>query len=169
MLRYLILFFVTFSSLGTIAQEEKISETTTYYFIRHAEKDRSDPSEKDPSLTDKGHQRAQKWSIILQHVPFDAVYSSDFKRTIETGQPTAENNRLKITTYNVSTHYNEAFKKATKGQTVLIIGHSNTIPDFVNAVIGQEKYNEIEDNNNGNLYIITIIDGAIADLVLTIN
>ena len=30
------------------------SEVTTYYLIRHAEKDRSNASEKDPVLMDKG-------------------------------------------------------------------------------------------------------------------
>lgn len=169
MLHYLIIVCITFSSIATFAQEEMLSEITTYYFLRHAEKDRSNASEKDASLTNDGHKRAQDWSIILQHIPFDVVYSTDFKRTKETGQPTAANNRLEIDTYHVGSSYDEAFKKATKGKTVLVVGHSNTIPDFVNAVIGQEKYNEIEDDNNGNLYIVTIIDGVIADLVLTIN
>lgn len=169
MLRYLILICIISFSISTFAQEKELSEITNFYFIRHAEKDRSNPSEKDATLTDLGHQRAQHWSIILQHVPFDAVYATDFKRTKATGQPTADNNRLEIITYAVSDSYDDAFKKATQGKTVLVVGHSNTIPDFVNAVIGEEKYNEIEDDNNGNLYIVTKINGAISDLVLTIN
>ncbi|HUH29310.1 phosphoglycerate mutase family protein [Gelidibacter sp.] len=167
--RFLLTICITLFSVSTFAQEDTISETTTYYFIRHAEKDRSNPSEKDASLTIEGHQRAQNWSLIFQHIPFDAVYSTNFNRTIETGQPTASNNRLEIITYNVSDGYDEAFKKATTGKTVLVVGHSNTIPDFVNAVIGHEKYNDIEDTNNGNLYIVTISNGITSDLVLTIN
>ncbi|RXJ50770.1 SixA phosphatase family protein [Gelidibacter gilvus] len=169
MIRYLIIICITLFSISAFAQEDKLSETTTYYFIRHAEKDRSNPSEKDASLTIEGQQRAQNWSIIFQHVPFDAVYSTDFNRTKETGQPTAAINRLEIITYNVSAAYDDAFKKATRGKTVLVVGHSNTIPDFVNAVIGQEKYNDIEDSNNGNLYIVTISNGVTSDLLLTIN
>ena len=57
----------------------------------------------------------------------------------------------------------------TKGKTVLVVGHSNTTPAFVNAVIKQKKYQDIDDNNNGNIYIVTIIDGKISDTVLTIN
>lgn len=169
MIRYLIIICITLFSISTFAQEDKFPDTTTYYFIRHAEKDRSNPSEKDASLTIEGQKRAQNWSIILQHVPFDAVYSTNFNRTKETGLPTASNNRLEIITYNVSAAYDDAFKKATSGKTVLVVGHSNTIPDFVNAVIGQEKYNDIEDSNNGNLYIVTISNGVTTDLVLTIN
>ncbi|MBO3098560.1 SixA phosphatase family protein [Gelidibacter pelagius] len=169
MIRYLIIICITFFSISSLAQEETHSETTTYYFIRHAEKDRSDSSEKDAHLTKEGHQRAQNWSIILQHIPFDAVYSTNFNRTKETAQPTAENNRLEIIEYNVSSSYDEAFKEATKGKTVLVVGHSNTIPEFVNAVIGQEKYNDIEDSNNGNIYIVTIGNGTTSDVLLTIN
>lgn len=169
MLRYLLLLWISFLAVSSFAQEEKPVETTTYYFMRHAEKDRSNGSVEDAHLTDKGHQRAQTWSMILQHVPFEAVYSTDFNRTKQTVQPLADSNRLEILTYSVGEGYNETFKASTKGKTVLVVGHSNTIPDFVNAVIGQEKYNEIEDDNNGNLYIVTISNGIITDLVLTIN
>jgi len=169
MTRYLIIICLTLFSLNSFAQKEQTSETTTYYFIRHAEKDRSNPSEKDAHLTGEGHKRAQNWSEILQHIQFDAVYSTDYHRTKETAQPTAAKNRLEVVIYNPRTGFDETFKTATQGKTVLVVGHSNTIPSFVNAVIGQKKYEDIDDSNNGNLYIVTVIDGIINDIVLTIN
>ncbi len=164
----IIICFILFSNIS-FGQKEQSSEITTYYFIRHAEKDRSNSSEKDPHLTAEGHKRAQNWSSILQHIPFDAVYSTDYKRTKETGQPIATENGLEINTYMVSTAYEDTFKTATKGKTVLIIGHSNTIPDFVNAVIGNKKYDEMDDAISGNLYIITLAGDLITDVVLTVN
>ncbi|MEO5789456.1 phosphoglycerate mutase family protein [Gelidibacter sp.] len=169
MIRYLIIFCIVLFSVNAFAQKEQAQEITTYYFILHAEKDRSNPSEKNAHLTDEGHKRAQNWSEILQHIPFDAIYSTDYNRTKETGQPTAIKNGLDIITYNVSTSYDEAFKTATKGKTVLVIGHSNTIPEFVNAVIGNKKHEEIDDANNGNLYIVTKVGNTITEQVLTIN
>ena len=148
MRHYLLIICFALFSVDLVAQKELESQTTTYYFIRHAEKDRSNPSEKDAHLTEEGHKRAENWRAILQHVPFDAVYATDYHRTKQTGQPTATKNGLDILTYNVNTSYDETFKTATKGKTVLVIGHSNTIPDFVNAVIGSEKYDEIDDANN---------------------
>ena len=169
MTRYLIILCLVLLSVNSFAQKEQTPEITTYYFIRHAEKDRSDPSEKDPHLTEEGLKRAQNWSTVLQHITFDAVYATDFNRTIETGHPVAVKNGLTILPYKVSENYDQDFKTATKGKTVLIVGHSNTIPDFVNTVIGKKKYEEIDDAINGNLYIITLTADAVADLVLTIN
>jgi len=157
----------------TLAQDDNtpsIAESTTYFFIRHAEKDRSDPANKDPNLLQKGVFRAARWSYILEHAKFDAVYSSDYNRTRQTALPTAEKNNVEIIIYDPSDLYNEEFIKNTKGKTVLIVGHSNSTPTFVNAVIGKEKYEHIDDSNNANLYIVTIFgSGEISDTVLVID
>ena len=65
--------------------------------------------------------------------------------------------------------YSEAFQNNTKGKTVLIVGHSNTTNVFANKVLGVERYNEINDNNNSNLYIVTVIDGKVSSSLLKIN
>lgn len=160
--------FILFS-VTMFAQKELSEGTTTYYFIRHAEKDVSDPLEKNPHLTDIGHKRAESWSNILENIKFDAVYATHYIRTQETAKPTADKNKLEITIYPVRSKYDETFKTATFGKTVLIVGHNNTIPEFVNDVIGKQKYGEIEDSNNGNLYIVTITNGFINDMLLKIN
>ena len=158
-------------SAPTYAQEENIEatpETTTYYFIRHAEKDRSDASNKNPNLKIEGVFRAAKWSYVLEHVKFDAVYSTDYNRTKQTAQPTAEKNNVEITSYNPSELNSENFAKNTKGKTVFVVGHSNTTPAFVNLVIGKDKYEDIDDNNNANLYIVTIFKDTISDTLLLV-
>jgi 2,3-bisphosphoglycerate-dependent phosphoglycerate mutase len=146
-----------------------ITETTTYYFIRHAEKDRTNPSDKNPHLTEVGNTRANSWSNILGEVKFDAVYSTDYNRTKETAQPTVTKNNLEITIYDPKNIDAISFIKETKGQTVLIVGHSNTTPEFVNKILGQNKYGDIDDSNNGNLYIVTISGDKISDQLLVIN
>lgn len=165
------LLLLSFSSFSQEKKSEMKSEVTTYYFIRHAEKDRSNPAEDNPHLKVDGLNRAENWSSILGNIKFDAVYSTDYYRTKETAQPTADKNKLDITIYKSSDLNTmiDGFLNNTKGKTVLIVGHSNTIPDFVNAVLGKKKYEDIEDSNNGNLYIVTIINDKILDQVLTIN
>lgn len=167
-----VLILVLFTVLPTFSQEDNSNtktETTTYYFIRHAEKDRSDKTNKNPHLTEVGKTRAQHWNAILSHVTFDAIYSTNYNRTKETAQPTATKNNLEVTIYNPRNLNDKVFIEETKGKTVLIVGHSNTTPMFVNAVIGTKKHKQIDDNNNSNLYIVTIMNDKISDQVLVIN
>ena len=95
------------------------SRTSTFYFIRHAEKDRSDKTNKNPNLTEKGKQRAEKWSQVLKHVKFDAVYSTDYNRTMQTAQPTANANKLVLSMYDPRNIDAKAFLRDNKGKTVL--------------------------------------------------
>ncbi|WP_282135723.1 SixA phosphatase family protein [Seonamhaeicola maritimus] len=171
-MRFLLLIFVVILTSCGKTKEANIShnsDASTYYFIRHAEKDRSNPDDKNPHLTDKGLQRAENWSKILDSIKFDLIYSTDYNRTKETAKPTALKNNIEITIYQPHPINAGAFLKNTNGKTVLIVGHSNTTPSFVNAILKKQKYNIIEDTNNGNLYIISIINGEISDRLLNFN
>ena len=136
---------------------EKIEDViATYYLIRHAEKDRSDKTNRNPELTEEGLQRAENWAKHFKDLKFDAVYSTDYNRTKQTAMPTATANNVELQFYNPSDMKIEEFIKNTKGKTVLIVGHSNTTPKFANGLLGEEKYEDIADDNNANLYIVTI-------------
>ncbi|MCK0180004.1 histidine phosphatase family protein [Flavobacteriaceae bacterium S0862] len=171
MKRLIILCFTLLLTLPTFAQDSKSNEkTTTYYFIRHAEKDRSDKTNKDPNLIQKGILRAAKWSFVLENIEFDAVYSTNYNRTKQTAHPTAEKKGLEVTIYDPRQLFSEEFANNTLGETVLVVGHSNTTPAFVNAVLGTKKYDSIDDNNNANLYIVTISpSGEKSDTLLVID
>jgi broad specificity phosphatase PhoE len=170
---FTVFFVVAFTvpSFGQKMQDKKTtkSSTTTYYFIRHAEKDRSDDTNKDPELTEDGLHRAKRWSEVLQNITFDAVYSTDYNRTKQTATPTAKQNELDLSFYDPSALYSDEFAKATKGKTVLVVGHSNTTPAFVNMILKEKKYEAIDDTDNSKLFIVTISKKNIIDQVLTIN
>ena len=133
--------------------------TSTFYFIRHAEKDRSDPENIDPELSQKGLGRAMHWAEILADVSLDAVYTTDFERTAMTAAPTSIKNDIKVQFYDPETLNIEQFKVDNLGKNVLIVGHSNTTPNFVNKMIGEDKYSDIEDTDNGSLFIVQAING----------
>jgi phosphohistidine phosphatase SixA len=176
-MKYLFALILTLSvTIPTLAQDnavtviENATKATTYYFIRHAEKDRSDANNKNPNLIQKGVFRAAKWSYILEHISFDAVYSTDYNRTKQTALPIAEKNGLELTLYDPNNLNSEEFIANTRGKTILVVGHSNTTPKFVNLILGQEKYEDIDDANNANLYIVTISsNGEISDTLLVID
>ena len=166
----LTLSLISFSSLSQeTAIDDPNTQTTTYYLIRHAEKQRHNPEDKNPSLTSQGYQRANKWRDIFRYIPLNAVYSTEYNRTKQTAQPTAKSKKLPIFSHDASKLYSESFQHNTKGKSVLIVGHSNTTPAFVNKILGINKYKQIEDDNNANLYIVTVIDGKSSASVLRID
>lgn len=160
---YLIVFTLTFVNIE--AQE---SEVTTYYLIRHSEKVRTDQGDRNPHLNDKGKLRAENWNKVFSNVNFDFIYSTNYNRTIETAIPTAKKNDLEIIFYNPRDLFDENFQKKTKGKTVLVVGHSNTTPSFVNKIMGSDTYSAIDDLNNANLYIVTISSGSVSTQLLNI-
>ena len=144
-------------------KQDKISEDlgkTTYYLIRHAEKDRSNPSNKNPKLTQEGLKRAQNWARYFEKVAIDQVFSTNYMRTMQTAAPTASQKRLTVQSYHQDSLYDAGFKQATMGSSTLVVGHSDTTPRFVNAVIGADTYTDIDDKQNGLLYVITLGKGT---------
>ncbi|RTZ03730.1 phosphoglycerate mutase [Flavobacterium bomense] len=140
--------------------------TTTYYFIRHAEK--VDNSQ-NPDLSEKGLKRAEKWNTIFSEISFDEIYSTDYKRTLQTASPTATTKKMKVKLYDPKNIPIEVFKKETIGKKILIVGHSNTIPKFVNQMINQNSFTDIQDKTFGNLYIVIMVDEAITFQLLKLD
>ena len=139
---------------------------TNIYLLRHAEKIRSDKSEKDPLLNKTGLLRAQKWSEIFEKIEIDKILSTNTKRTISTVIPTSTDKKIKIEIYLPDEIDYKSFLKENKGRKVLIVGHSNTIPETTNKLIKNNFYPHIEDNNNSNLYYVNICNGVISHELL---
>ena len=143
-------------------------ECSSFYLIRHAEKLRIDKSERNPKLNEKGILRAEKWKEVLKNINLDKIYSTDYYRTIETANPTSKSQNIDITIYSPSNIDYKNFKEINKGKKVLIVGHSNTIPNFVNGLIEKDFYDQIDDLNNSNLYLVNICDNNVSHQLLYI-
>jgi bisphosphoglycerate-dependent phosphoglycerate mutase len=76
---------------------------------------------------------------------------------MQTAKPTSDSKKLEIQKYDPSKMFDAIFQTATIGKTVLVVGHSNTTPAFVNKILGEKKYEDINDNDNSILYIVTIV------------
>ncbi len=146
--------------------EETVS---TFYLIRHAEKDRSDPENIDPELNQKGLGRAMHWAEILEEVSLDAIYTTDFERTTMTAAPTAVKKDITLMYYDPDELDIELFKSNNTGNDVLIVGHSNSTPELVNKLIGEEKYGPMDDYDNGSLFIVQLTGDQVTDTRLHFN
>ena len=142
------------------AQSPTDSKVSSFYFIRHAEKDTSNPADRDPDLVMEGVLRAARWSSIFNRIDFDIIYTTDYKRTRNTALPIAEQKKLPLTFYSPNGFDSVDFLKNNFGKTVLIVGHSNTVPPMVNALIGEKQYKQIKETNYTNLYIINITESG---------
>lgn len=153
-----VILFCFLVSLSIEAQTENKSDCTKVYLIRHAEKDRTDKTNSNPHLNSLGTKRSLKWKDFFKNINFDIIYSTNYHRTLETIKPFSENG-TELIIYNPSKiDYNE-FVSNNKGKTILVVGHSNTIPTFTNRISNKNLYSDIEDNNNSNLYVVNICNG----------
>lgn len=162
MKKIFILFFIIFS-LDISSQE-----CSEFFLIRHAEKDRTNSENNNPKLNEIGKERSLKWSEVFKNIELDKIYSTNYYRTIETVTPISKKLNLDITLYSPSKINYKNFISKNIGNKVLVVGHSNTIPGFVNSLINEKVYDQINDLNNSNLYIVTICNGVVKHNLLYI-
>lgn len=136
--------------------------TTTLIFVRHAEKALQPPD--DPGLSPAGRRRVAELTRQLVDADVvagvDAIYSTPFKRTLETARPLAEALDLPIHRYDPDPEEYEAvlanILKSHKGRIVLVVGHSNTIPELIAELGASKKVPPIAEGEYDNIYIISI-------------
>ena len=145
------------------------NDCSTFYLIRHAEKVRINKTDKDPALNEKGIIRAMNWKEYFIDKDISKIYSTNYKRTLETVKPIEVATGLTAILYSPSSIDYENFISSNKGEIVLVVGHSNTIPDFVNELINDQVYSQIDDLNNSNLYIVNLCDSSISHRLIKVN
>jgi 2,3-bisphosphoglycerate-dependent phosphoglycerate mutase len=133
--------------------------TTVFIMVRHAEKVRKEGDD-DPDLTSEGIERAKRLSNLLKELNIRRVGYTATKRALQTAQPTIDMATCgsdvysKTATESFLLNCNEAYK----GKVVLVVGHSNTIPEMVNNLIGEKKYTDIPDGDFGDIFIVSVIE-----------
>jgi 2,3-bisphosphoglycerate-dependent phosphoglycerate mutase len=140
-------------------------ETTTFILVRHAEKASDGTS--DPALTEEGVARANNILSLFRQSDVTAIYSTNYKRTKMTVAPLADAKKIEITIYDPKDLKGFSLKllKDNSGGTIVISGHSNTTPTLANLLLDEEKFEQFEDNDYGNLLIITIDSNGMAKLL----
>ncbi len=132
------------------------SAPLTFVVVRHAEKATDDPE--NPSLSAVGQARAVALAERLRGAPLVAAYATEYRRTQQTAQPSADARTLPVTAYYARGPANEIaaqWKQSHRGGTVLVVGHSNTVPDLVAALCGCETA-PMDDREYDRLSIVRI-------------
>lgn len=134
--------------------------TTTIIFVRHAEQTSHD--EADPPLSDAGKRRVAQLSRQLVDADvvagINAVYSTPLKRSLETAQPVADALDLPINSYDAAD--TETVLKTIlnnhKGEIVLVVGHSNTVPALIANLGASKNVPPIAQGEFDNIYVVSI-------------
>ena len=138
----------------------------TVIFVRHAE--RADggatmsagAAPADPLLSAVGEARAAKLATMLADAGIKAIYATEFRRTQDTGKPLAA--KLGLTVRTMAGKDTAGLVSRLKSQhpkdVVLLIGHSNTVPDLIKALGGPAV--TMRDDEYDAMYILTPATGT---------
>jgi len=156
-----------------IAQEE--FKPITVFVVRHAEKE-AEPKQ-DPPLTREGVARSQELAKLLSGAGVKAIYTSQFLRTKQTGEPLASKAGLTGTVLTLKPNpanlrlieeesTAELVNKilARPGENALVIGHSNWVPDVI-KMLGGDIVPTIDEQKFDDLFIVTIYGKGKAKVV----
>ncbi|HLM58396.1 MAG TPA: phosphoglycerate mutase family protein [Pyrinomonadaceae bacterium] len=138
----------------------------TVFLVRHAEK--ADAPAQDPPLSEAGRRRAEALARLLGASGVKTVYTSQFLRTAQTAEAVAK--RLGVASAAVplgpnpsnprevsaqSTRELAAKVEAHAGEAVLVVGHSNSIPDLIRA-LGGDVAPKIDESRFDDLFVVTV-------------
>lgn len=114
------------------------------FVVRHAEK----ISEQDQRLSEAGHARAARLASMLADSGISAIYATDTERARDTAAPLAGRLKLPIATYDTGAKMSgvvdarpfvASLRRDHGNDVVLVVGHSNTVPDLLQALGCTEK------------------------------
>ncbi len=130
------------------------AQKTTVWIVRHAEKDTAFVNRQDPDLTATGQQRALDLAAYLQNEAIVKVYSTDTKRTILT----AKHVKAPLEIYNPKNLLGllDLILQNANGKSVLIVGHSNTVLETIEALGGKRPVTLLTDDDYDYIFKIEL-------------
>ncbi len=149
-----VIFLVSvFSLLVSFNIHSQSSDVTSLILVRHSEK--SDIGD-DPELSEKGIERAGMLASMFKDVTFDAIYSTNFQRTRQTVDPIAKQRNIRVRLYEPSEleAFAELIASRHVGETVLIVGHSNTTPTLVNVFGSETQFENLSEDEYDSIFFV---------------
>jgi len=159
--RFQIIVIYTLIAVG-LAWFFESQATTTVIFVRHAEK-AALPAD-DPALSEAGQRRAAELARqlvdadVVPGVGVDVVYSTSYRRTVETAKPVADALGLQVMMYDAADteSFLETVVRQYKGKIILVVGHSNTVPEMIGNIGASKSVPEIAEDEYDNIYLVSI-------------
>lgn len=117
-----------------LAPPDAWAAPSAIYVVRHAEKQAAGD---DPALTSQGQARARNLAAMLRKAGIVAVFSTDTRRTMQTAGAVAQVAGIKVQSYDAAQSSPLVARvDAVSDGAVLVVGHSNTVPELVRQLGG---------------------------------
>lgn len=125
------------------------------FIVRHAEKE-TDVG-RDPNLNEAGRSRAGTDLVeLLDGAPIDAAYVTQWRRTQQTAAPLLERLGLEPEVVETDDGFEAALARRLltehPGETLLVVGHSNTNPALIEALGAPPP--TIDDHDYDDVYLV---------------
>jgi len=120
--------------------------------VRHAEK-QTDANEPEVPLSEAGKARAKRLAVHLRDAGITAIYATDTVRARATAAPLAGILKLDIATYGPRESLRERLSVEQPAGVVLVVGHSNTVPELL-AALGHKGGARIASDEFDNLFVL---------------
>lgn len=132
-------------TLHPIATAQGGEDIFAVYLVRHAERVSQWTDPRDPPLSSCGELRARSLATLFSDIGLQAIYSTEFERTLSTARPTADAKGLQIENYDPGALAAIAELLSDRGQDALVVGHSNTTAVLAGLLADQAADNFDED------------------------
>jgi broad specificity phosphatase PhoE len=120
------------------------------YVTRHYD---TPAGERDPDLLPAGKARAERLAKWFKGKKLKAIYVTDFKRTRQTVEPLVKARGIAVQIYDPRDETIETLADAAGDAPVLIVGHSNTVPDLVEG-LGAKRPADLKHEDFGDLWTV---------------
>ena len=149
------------AALGSALWTSSAAAAEAVYVIRHLQKAAGD----DPPLTQEGAAGANDLADLLADRGINAVFATPTRRAIQTATPLAVRLGLPVTRYDPANPAALVEAANAISGNILIVGHSNTVPDLV-AQFGGQRPPPMTEQDYGQIYVVNIGTKEMREIVL---
>ena len=161
-MRRVLVFLMSAVALLPAASPRAQAAPATVVLVRHAEAIADAGT--DPGLSEAGIARAAALAEALKDAGIAAVITTQYQRTILTGEPVASAMKAPLVRMRIAggaagldAYVRQVVQRvhaSYAGRTVVIIGHSNTVPALVKGLTGVETY-DIAHDSYDHMFVVT--------------
>ena len=133
-----------------------LAQPPVVFLVRHAERAAtSGHVPADTGLSAAGRERAQDLAHALKDAGIKTIFTTEYTRTQETATPFAESLGIRPEVVSADDFRSLVVKVRETRANVLVVGHSNTLPQIIRA-LGVASRITVTESDYDNLFLVIL-------------